>query len=120
MSPFFSFSIYVIVSDKFTHLTKRPHIFINCYLNQAGDGKWRTVKVAGDEQDENSKVGKIVISSYQLCSKAGNKKISFLFPFCDRLDKGPVHLAILSQAPRTRQSCRSHPLNGNNNCNVRK
>ena len=77
--------------------------------------------MAGDEQDDNSKVGKIVIYHINFAEQQGIKKTYFyFFSICNRLDKGPVHLAILSQAPRTRQLCRSHPLNGNNNCNVRK
>ena len=76
--------------------------------------------MAGDEQDENSKVGKIVIYHINFAEEQGIKKyFSFLFSICDRLDKGPVHLAILSQAPRTRQLCRSYPSNGNINCNDR-
>ena len=78
--------------------------------------------MAGDEQDDNSKVGKIVIYHINFAEQQGVKKtyFSFLFSICNRLDKGPVHLAILSQARRTRRLCRSHPLNGNINCNIRK
>ena len=78
--------------------------------------------MAGDEQDDNSKVGKKIIYHINFAEQQEVKKIyfSFLFSICDRLDKGPVHLAILSQAPRTRQLCRSYPLNGNIKRNVRK
>ena len=77
--------------------------------------------MAGDEQDDNSKVGKIVIYHINFAEQQGVKKTysSFLFSICNRLDKGPVHLAISSPAPLTRQLCRSYPLNGNTNCNVR-
>ena len=68
-----------IFSDKFAHLTKRSHIFIICELNQAGDGEWRTVKVAGDEQDDNSKVGKIIIYHINFDEEQGIKNNIFLF-----------------------------------------